>query len=68
LSVLILNIIFSIKFVSTVKKFYKLILNVILKALINWKIIQFDGRLVVGILAYYARGHGFDFRTMQTFV
>jgi hypothetical protein len=30
----------------------------------------FDGRcgVVVGILAYYARGRGFDSRTVQTFV
>jgi hypothetical protein len=32
--------------------------------------LTFDGRLggVVGILAYYARGCGFDSRTVQTFV
>jgi hypothetical protein len=32
--------------------------------------LTFDGRfgVVVGIVAYYARGHGFDSRTVQIFV
>jgi hypothetical protein len=39
-------------------------------AIYIYSIILFDGRcgVVVGILAYYARGRGFDSRTVQTFV